>query len=430
MIVTQEEYIHPGQAFVSYKIIRSFNIFWLGFILYTGAYVLFTTMETVLFLNKVQLLGLVLIFIGTVGLIQFKFESQYLKVLYFLYTAWLLFTVSRGFKFDRVFLFENVFNASAGLLPYFAPVVLLFPKNIFYLRRLFVTIAVLGVIFLVYSLIYRGQLLYAGEDLASQAIMEIFAKTLSIPCGFLILTYLYQPKWRKLFAFAIVILALLLALIRGRRAITVMNLSYLMFFYFIYLYINRIKFTTLVFSLFIISLIAVGGFKYYSANKKGTFSVLTSRLNEDTRSAVETCFYDDMKTEDWIIGRGMLGEYYCPGVDEASYENSYTDYRSIIETDYLNIVLKGGLISLGLVLLITIPAAIMGIFYSRNILSKAAGIWILFWIMDLYPATVTTFTLNYLIVWICVGICYSRAIRKMSEEDVKRTLTGTIENPS
>jgi len=430
MIVTQEEYIHPGQAFVSYKIIRYFNIFWLGFILYTGAYVLFTTMETVLFLNKVQLLGLVLIFIGTVGLIQFKFESQYLKVLYFLYTAWLLFTVSRGFKFDRVFLFENVFNASAGLLPYFAPVVLLFPKNIFYLRRLFVTIAVLGVIFLVYSLIYRGQLLYAGEDLASQAIMEIFAKTLSIPCGFLILTYLYQPKWRKLFAFAIVILALLLALIRGRRAITVMNLSYLMFFYFIYLYINRIKFTTLVFSLFIISLIAVGGFKYYSANKKGTFSVLTSRLNEDTRSAVETCFYDDMKTEDWIIGRGMLGEYYCPGVDEASYENSYTDYRSIIETDYLNIVLKGGLISLGLVLLITIPAAIMGIFYSRNILSKAAGIWILFWIMDLYPATVTTFTLNYLIVWICVGICYSRAIRKMSEEDVKRTLTGTIENPS
>jgi hypothetical protein len=430
MIVTQEEYIHPGQAFVSYKIIRYFNIFWLGFILYTGAYVLFTTMETVLFLNKVQLLGLVLILIGTVGLIQFKFESQYLKVLYFLYTAWLLFTVSRGFKFDRVFLFENVFNASAGLLPYFAPVVLLFPKNIFYLRRLFVTIAVLGVIFLVYSLIYRGQLLYAGEDLASQAIMEIFAKTLSIPCGFLILTYLYQPKWRKLFAFAIVILALLLALIRGRRAITVMNLSYLMFFYFIYLYINRIKFTTLVFSLFIISLIAVGGFKYYSANKKGTFSVLTSRLNEDTRSAVETCFYDDMKTEDWIIGRGMLGEYYCPGVDEASYENSYTDYRSIIETDYLNIVLKGGLISLGLVLLITIPAAIMGIFYSRNILSKAAGIWILFWIMDLYPATVTTFTLNYLIVWICVGICYSRAIRKMSEEDVKRTLTGTIENPS
>jgi hypothetical protein len=180
--------------------------------------------------------------------------------------------------------------------------------------------------------------------------MEIFSKTLSIPCGFLILTYLYQPKWKKLFAFSVVILTLLLALIRGRRAITVMNLSYLMFFYFIYLYVTKIKFTTLVFSLFIISLLTVAGFKFYSANKKDTFSVLTSRINEDTRSAVEICFYDDMKTEDWVIGRGMLGQYYCPGVDEATFQNSYTDYRNMIETDYLNIILKGGLISLGLVL--------------------------------------------------------------------------------
>jgi hypothetical protein len=282
-------------------------------------------------------------------------------------------------------------------------------------------------IFLLYSLIYRGQLLYSGEDMTSQAIMEIFSKTLSIPCGFLLLTYIYQPKGKRFFAFGVVILTLLLALIRGRRAITVMNLSYLMFSYFIYLYVNRIKFTTLVFSLFLISLFAVAGFKFYTANKKGTFSVLASRLNEDTRSAVEICFYDDMKTEDWIIGRGMLGQYYCPGVDEATTQNNFTDYRNMIETDYLNIILKGGIVSLALVLLITIPAAIKGIFYSKNILSKAAGIWILFWIMDLYPATVTTFTLNYLIVWICVGICYSHTIRNMSEEEVSAILSGTIE---
>jgi hypothetical protein len=430
MIVTQEEFINPTQAYVSHKTLRAFNFFWLGFIIYTAAYVLFTVMETRLFLNKIQLVGLALMFVGIMGLIQFKFENQYLQVLYFLYTGWLVYTISRGFKFDRVFLFDNLFNAWYGIMPYFVPVVLLFPKNIFYLKKLFNTIVIAGMIFLVYSAIYRGQLLYSGEDLTSQAYMEIFSKTLSIPCGFLLLTYIYQPKGKKLFAFFVVIVALLLALIRGRRAITVMNLSYLMFFYFIYLYVNRIKFTTLVFSLFLISLIAVGGFKFYSANKKGTFSVLTSRINEDTRSAVEICFYDDMQTQDWIIGRGMLGQYYCPGVDEATTENSFTDYRNMIETDYLNIILKGGIVSLALVLLITIPAAIKGIFYSRNILSKAAGIWILFWIMDLYPATVTTFTLNYLIVWICVGICYSRTIRNMPEEDVKSILCGTVEGPA
>lgn len=428
MIVTQE-YIDPTQTYISSKVLRSFNFFWLGFVLYTAAFVMFTAMENQLILNKIQLVGLALLLFGSLGLIQFKFDSQYLKVLYILYTGWLLYTISRGFKFNRVFLFENLFSAWYGIMPYFVPVVLLFPKNIFYLRKLFSAIVISGVIFLVYSLIYRGQLLYTGEDLTSQALMEIFSKTLSIPCGFLLVTYIYQPKWRKLFAFFVVFVTLLLALIRGRRAITLMNVSYLVFFYLIYLYVNKIKFTTLIFSLFAVCVIGVAGFKYYSANKKGTFSVLTSRIGEDTRSAVETCLYDDMETEDWIIGKGMLGQYYCPGVDEASTENNFTDYRNMIETDYLNIILKGGMISLGLVLLITIPAVIKGIFYSKNVLSKAAGIWILFWILDLYPATVTTFTLNYVIVWICVGICYSRTIRNMAEEDVKKILCGTVEGP-
>src|SRR5215831_14116976 len=99
MLVTQEEYINPAESFISYKTLRALNIFWLGFIIYTGAYVLFTFKESMLILNKVQLVGLAFIFIGTIGLIQFKFESQYLKVLYFFYTGWLVYTVSRGFKF-------------------------------------------------------------------------------------------------------------------------------------------------------------------------------------------------------------------------------------------------------------------------------------------------------------------------------------------
>ena len=79
-----------------------------------------------------------------------------------------------------------------------------------------------------------------------------------------------------------------------------------------------------------------------------------------------------MKTPDWIAGRGITGQYFCPDIEE----EQFNDYRSVIETGYLNIILKGGFVSLILLLLITIPAIIKGIFYSNNILSKAAGIWI------------------------------------------------------
>src|SRR6185295_2008194 len=195
MIVTQE-YIDPNQTYISSRVLRTFNFFWLGFIIYTGGAVLYSAMPYQPAINKLQLLGLGLMFVGTIGLIQFKLESPYLKILYFLYIVWLCITVSRGIKFDRIFLFNAIFTPWSGLLPYFTPVILLFPKNVFYLKKLFVVAAILGLLFLVLSLVYRGQLLYVGEDVNSQALIENFAKTLSIPCGFLLLTYIYQPKWR------------------------------------------------------------------------------------------------------------------------------------------------------------------------------------------------------------------------------------------
>jgi hypothetical protein len=122
-----------------------------------------------------------------------------------------------------------------------------------------------------------------------------------------------------------------------------------------------------------------------------------------------------MKTQDWIIGKGLNGKYYGPGIDY----NSNTNFRSVIEIGYLQIILNGGIVSLGLLILITIPAAIKGIFYSKNMLSKASGLWILLWIMNSYPSTVNTFTLFYILVWIAVAVCYNRNLRNMSENDVK-----------
>jgi hypothetical protein len=99
-------------------------------------------------------------------------------------------------------------------------------------------------------------------------------------------------------------------------------------------------------------------------------------------------------------------------------------YRRGIETDYLTIILKGGIISLGLMLLIVIPAIIKGLFQSKNLISKAAAIWIFFYLIDLYPSPVTAFSLNYLLVWISVGICYSKEMRGLSDIKIKEIFSG------
>ena len=160
---------------------------------------------------------------------------------------------------------------------------------------------------------------------------------------------------------------------------------------------------------------------YRPLNNK-LFGFLLERGNVDTRTTVELYFHDDMKPEDWIMGRGIKGEYFAPDVEE----DQPTNYRGSIETGYEQTVLKGGLISLGLFILIAIPAVIKGIFFSRNLLSKIAGTWIFLSLINSYPATVNAFTLQYLLVWVSIGICYSKEIGYMKESTIKDILHTPI----
>lgn len=395
-------------------------IFWAGFIFYSIAFALHSLSNS---FYRIEALALVIMVVGAVGIVQFRIENQYLKTVYILYCLWVFTVIVRGFHFTTEYLYSYIFDAWYGILPYFAPIVLLFPINVAYLKKIFTVITILAIVYIACALVFWGRLDSALDDEKSRDLLEILSKTLAVPCGFLLITYIYHSSTKKLLAFGVIALCLLLAVLRARRSIMFMNLTYLLGFYLVYLYVHKTRFSSFFFSSIIIVVLSVSGVALYQANKHKAFSLITSRIDEDTRSYVEESFDDDLTTTDWIVGKGMDGKYFCPGVDESSDE--YTGgYRTVIETDYLNIILKGGLISICLILLIMIPAIIKGFFYSKNVLSKASAAWILIWLITLYPATVHTFTLNYLLVWVCIGICYSPEIRYMPEALLKETFSG------
>jgi hypothetical protein len=234
------------------------------------------------------------------------------------------------------------------------------------------------------------------------------------------LTYAYHPNRRKFLALLVIAVSAGFAILRARRALLFMTISPLVISYMLYLYAGKRKFLIVLFSLFIGTFLFFYGVKVYNENKYGAFSLITERMYENTRSKVEDYFYQDMSTQDWIIGKGINGQYFCPGIDLGNL----TGYRSMIETDYLNIILKGGIISLVLLFLIAMPAIVKGLFYSKNLLSKAAAVWILLWLMELYPANVNSFSLNHLLVWISIGICYSKDIRNTPESTVVEILSN------
>jgi hypothetical protein len=123
-----------------------------------------------------------------------------------------------------------------------------------------------------------------------------------------------------------------------------------------------------------------------------------------------------------IFGKGMNGTYYFPVGGEIPDENitfSEVDYRDIIEIGYLQLLLSGGIIHVVLLLMVLLPAAILGISRSLNLFSKACGLIILLWLVDMLIYGLPILSLHYIFVWICVGICYSPGIRNMSEDAMR-----------
>jgi len=236
----------------------------------------------------------------------------------------------------------------------------------------------------------------------------------------------------NLFALFVIVLTFVFAIIRARRGLAFLAIFPIIGAYFVYLFYSKNRFLKIVFFLVLAITITLGIahsrslLNYFGQNSSTSWFL--DRITQDTRSEVEEYFYQDMKTRDWIIGKGINGQYYCPGVDLGNGRISV--YRSGIETDYLTIVLKGGLISLGLLLLITIPAIIKGFVRSKNLLAKASAVWIILYLAALYPAPVTTFTLNYIIVWISIGLCYSKKVRNLSDNEIldffSKKTTGNI----
>lgn len=141
----------------------------------------------------------------------------------------------------------------------------------------------------------------------------------------------------------------------------------------------------------------------------GLFSNMAGRLNDDTRSGVEELFFADFATSpvsDWIFGRGMDGGYYQVETNEETGEIS--DNRKVIETGYLNMILKGGLIYDIILILIMIQALKRG-YNARNKTHSYIATILITYFIDLYTTNpVCTFSVRSILFWFCVNVLLKR----------------------
>ena len=212
-------------------------------------------------------------------------------------------------------------------------------------------------------------------------------------------------KRQQWITFIIWVIYFLLMLLNARR-----NVSFTLFLYALIAYMfsvfgslkrHKSKSIFLMFFFAMCGLVLLANFESLTS---GLFKNMADRANEDTRSGVEELFFADFANApitDWIFGRGMDGGYYQIMRDEETGE--INDNRTVIETGYLNMLLKGGLVYDVVIILIMLLAIRRGYGRRNRICSFLATILLTYFI-DLYTNNpVWTFSVRSILFWFCIS---------------------------
>ena len=342
-------------------------------------------------------------------LINYNFESSYFKFFFLIFLLYELFLIVRGFSFTYV---DIKSYALAGFIfwPFAIPLFVFFDKRLSTIGLLIKWIYYLGMFFLIIFLVLPKLLLnrVSAESLVSSVYV----------CGFILLNARYLSNRRVTLTFVLVFISLLSLTYVARRNGIVTISGFILAGYFVNMWHKSKTFIYRYFPIIVSCTVVL----MLSLNSVTTTlsSKLQMRITEDTRSTLFRSFFYEMRNN-MTFGKGMSGTYYFP-IEEDVLEDvteSATVYRHIIENGYLQLLLTGGIVQIVLIILVLLPAAILGIFKSSNQFTMACGVAIFLWILDMFIYGLPRLSLHYILIWICVGICYKTSIRIMTNEEIE-----------
>lgn len=343
---------------------------------------------------------------------DFEFESNYFKYVFYLFLIYEFFIVIRGIYGGNIsFKFIDLWALSQnGYLfwPFIIPLFVFFNKKLSNFTLLFEWSFRLGVVTLIIIALFPTIVTNREEA-------EIVLTGLTFGCGILLFYATYIKEFRINLSFIVILIALFSFTYLARRNNVVTILGFIMFSYILNI---RSSNRPMLFKIYPIILVlgTLIVLSYSSITQK-----IKERISEDTRSELLTPFFIEMDNYA-VFGKGLKGTYYYPmsgGLTEEGVTFTEVEFRDIIEVGYLQLFLNGGIIHVVLYLLILLPAAFNGIFRSKNLFSKASGLIILLWLVDMVIYGVPYLSYHYVFIWICVGICYKPSLRLKTEDEIR-----------
>lgn len=256
-----------------------------------------------------------------------------------------------------------------------------------------------------------------------------------IPVSFLILFFPVLTKRQKmilLFATAIVIIAdlnarsnvikfgvpfFILLLYYFRKKISVKMIEWTRIALFVTPLIFFALGVTGVFNIFNIQDYVKGNFSASGVDEIG--NRVEMNVIEDTRTFLyEEVLESAVNNNYWLLGRTPArgNDSYTFGTVAVELTGRYE--RLSNEIGLANVFTWTGIIGVILYMLIFFRASYLAVNRSRNIFAKMLGVYVAFRWLYSWIEDVNDFSLNYFMLMVILGLCFSESFRNMSNKDV------------
>lgn len=160
---------------------------------------------------------------------------------------------------------------------------------------------------------------------------------------------------------------------------------------------------------------------YVATTTDATGEVIEQEITQDSRTPIyEEVLNSAQNNNYWFIGRSPargndivnLIQYLNEDIDDRMERRSN-------EASVLNVFTWTGILGVLLYFLVFYRASWLAVNQSNNIYSKLIGLFVAFRWAYAWVEDENVFNLNYFTIWLIIGICYSKSIRKMNNTEIK-----------
>jgi len=243
---------------------------------------------------------------------------------------------------------------------------------------------------------------------------------LLMPISYLILTFPMQSNRNRILTLIISVVVIVVSW-TNRAGVMRILISYVIVI--IYYVISSFKVNKKLIRIVVFCILLLPFyFLYLGINGKNIFADISgdptedysqSDLSVDTRTFLYYEVFQDLKFNNaFVFGKGIDGGY--------ASEIFQTFSRSTVEVGFLQILLKTGIVGFLAYFAMLFSAIFKALGRSKSIFMKSLGLLLSSYVLMLFIENSIAFNLLNVSIWLVVGMCHSRELLNLNDEELKK----------